>query len=393
MASDATRRCAAALRIEPEMGMFPLLSHRYITAMWKLYVILALVAPAALAQSTRQRDHFVPVVSETPAIRGEPVKLYVRERALPRVMRSGAGDKVVLFVHGAGTPAEVSFDVPYADYSWMGFLAKAGYDVFSLDLTGYGRSTRPPQMNDRCNLSAEQQKSFGMQCPQTYPGALTNIESDWHDITAAVDYIAKLRGVARVNLIGWSQGGPRAGGWAALHPDRVAKLVLLAPAYTRGVSADAPPLPVPGPVFNTQSRKEFIANWDRQAPCEHQYEQAAADSVWREMLKSDPVGARWSPPVRRAPIASSGWGWTTERVKAMSTPTLLVVGEQDKQVDPKRVGNLYEDLGASPKALLTLTCASHNAMWERKHRTLFEASLEWLDHGTVRGGQTGVLKD
>jgi pimeloyl-ACP methyl ester carboxylesterase len=47
---------------------------------------------------------------------------------------------VVLFVHGAGTPAEVSFDVPYKDYSWMAYLAQAGYDVFSVDMTGYGRS-------------------------------------------------------------------------------------------------------------------------------------------------------------------------------------------------------------------------------------------------------------
>src|SRR6202000_1269217 len=56
---------------------------------------------------------------------------------------AGAGDKWVLFIHGAGTPAEVSFDVPYQDYSWMGYLAKAGYDVFSVDMTGYGRSGRP----------------------------------------------------------------------------------------------------------------------------------------------------------------------------------------------------------------------------------------------------------
>jgi tRNA 2-selenouridine synthase len=37
-----------------------------------------------------------------------------------------AGDKVVLFVHGGGTPGAVAFDVPYQDYSWMAFLAAAG---------------------------------------------------------------------------------------------------------------------------------------------------------------------------------------------------------------------------------------------------------------------------
>ena len=69
-------------------------------------------------------------------------------------------DRVVLFVHGAGTPAEVAFDVPYQDYSWMAYLAHAGFDVFSMDMTGYGRSSRPTPMNDPCNLSREQQKAF-----------------------------------------------------------------------------------------------------------------------------------------------------------------------------------------------------------------------------------------
>ena len=61
----------------------------------------------------------------------------------------------MLFVHGAGTPAEVAFDVPYQDYSWMAYLARAGFDVFSVDMTGYGRSTRPAPMNDPCNLAED----------------------------------------------------------------------------------------------------------------------------------------------------------------------------------------------------------------------------------------------
>ena len=91
---------------------------------------LALLAAPAQAQDTWTRDHTVTVTSIVPAIAGNKSTLYVRERALPAVLRQGAGDKVVLFVHGAGTPAEVSFDVPYQDYSWMGYLARAGYDVF-----------------------------------------------------------------------------------------------------------------------------------------------------------------------------------------------------------------------------------------------------------------------
>jgi pimeloyl-ACP methyl ester carboxylesterase len=354
--------------------------------------VLALLACPAWAEEIPTRDHTVTVTSTVPAIAGHSSRLYVRERALPKVLRRGAGDKVVLFVHGAGTPAEVSFDVPYQDYSWMGYLAAAGYDVFSVDMTGYGRSVRPKPMDDKCNLSSEQQKGFGVSCPQSYPGNLTNVESDWNDISAAVAFIQKLRHVKKLNLVGWSQGGPRAGGWTANHPDQVAKLILLAPAYNRNAKTETPPLPVAGPVFNTQSHDEFIANWDRQAPCPGQYDPAAAASVWSEMLKSDPVGASWSPAVRRAPIASGGWGWTQAKVQAMTTPTLMVSGVNDKQVNPDRVRDFYADIGSPQKVFIDLACSSHNAMWEKNHLLLFQASLEWLGKGTVNGQSNVMLK-
>jgi pimeloyl-ACP methyl ester carboxylesterase len=360
--------------------------------MKRFIIAAALLAVPAAAQETTSRDHTVTVTSAVPAIVGRKSTLYVRERALPSVLRGGAGDKVVLFVHGAGTPAEVSFDVPYQDYSWMGYLAKAGYDVFSVDMTGYGRSARPAQMNDKCNLSPEQQKSFGVSCPATYPGNLTNIESDWNDISAAVDFIKQLRHVRKINLVAWSQGGPRAGGWTAKHPDQVTKLILLAPAYNRASKPERPPLPVPGAVFNTQSHDEFIANWDRQAPCQGQYTPEAAASVWSEMLKSDPVGAKWMPAVRRAPIASGGWVWTADDVKAMTTPTLIVSGINDKQVNPERAHDVYTALGAREKVFIDLGCSSHNAMWEKNHLLLFQASLEWLEKGTVNGQSNAMLK-
>src|SRR5476649_2018576 len=178
------------------------------TRLWTALALLAALATPALAQEPETRDHTVTVISTVPVIAEQKSELYVRERALPEVLRRGAGDRIVLFVHGAGTPAEVSFDVPYQDYSWMGYLAAAGYDVFTVDMTGYGRSARPTPMNDKCNLSPGQQKIFGVSCAQTYPGALTNMASDWNDITAAVNYIRKLRHMKKLSLIAWSQGGP-----------------------------------------------------------------------------------------------------------------------------------------------------------------------------------------
>ena len=243
-------------------------------------------------------DHYVPVQSAVPAIAGQATQIYVREVVeASTVLRGGpASDRVALFIHGAGTPAEVAFDVPYQDFSWMAYLAHAGYDVFSMDMTGYGRSTRPAAMNDPCNLSPDQQAALiptliPAACSPSYPHQMTTLASDWHDIDAVVDRIRALRHVEKLNVLGWSLGGPRSAGYAAQHPEKVAKLVLLAPAYNRAAKADPPAqVPANGAAMSTQSRQEFIVNWDRQVGCADQYESGTRDAIWSEMIASDTVG-------------------------------------------------------------------------------------------------------
>ena len=179
--------------------------------------------------------HHVRVKSTAPGMNGQYAQIYVREVTLAgSTPRAG----VVLFVHGAGTPAEVAFDVPYGDYSWMAYLARAGFDVFSMDMTGYGRSTRPSPMNDPCNLSEAQQAQFvpkliSAPCKQSYPTAISTMVSDWDDVGAVVDHLRALRGVDKVSLVGWSQGGTRTGGYVVRNPAKVARVVVLAP-HIRG---------------------------------------------------------------------------------------------------------------------------------------------------------------
>src|SRR5499427_1136212 len=183
-----------------------------------LLLTLLLVAPLFLAEDGDQLlsvDHYVRVKSTVPSIAGQISQIYVRERARAATPLRSANlaDRVVLFVHGAGTPAEVAFDVPYQDYSWMGYLARNGFDVFSMDTTGYGRSTRPSPMNDPCNLSKDAQAAFvpaliSAPCTPRYGQQLTTIASDWNDIGGVVDHIRSLRHVDKLNLLAWSLGGP-----------------------------------------------------------------------------------------------------------------------------------------------------------------------------------------
>lgn len=364
-----------------------------------LSLLTVVAQPLFAQQDILSIDHYVPNISKAPAMEGEVAQIYVRERTAHTTTARGENlaGRVVLFIHGAGTPAEVAFDVPYQGFSWMAYLATAGYDTFSMDTTGYGRSTRPNVMNDICNLSEGQQAAFVPSlltepCSPSYPFAATTIESDWDDIDAVVDYLREIRGVDKVHLVAWSLGGPRSAGYAAQHPEKVERIVLLAPAYGRDRSSNPPDaIPAPGPAFTKQSQQDFTGNWNRQVGCENQYQQAVSDAVWQAMLDSDPVGATWGTGVRRAPRTTT-WGWNQEVVSKTKTPMLLISPVHDAQVPAARVRDLYEDLGAEEKVLLDLACSSHNAMWEMNHEILFDATLQWLRDESVDGVKNGEMK-
>src|SRR5258708_39057859 len=61
--------------------------------------------------------------------------------------RSFAPERIVLFVHGATFPSETMFDIDLPGGSWMEHAARRGFDAYSVDIRGYGRSTRPAAMS------------------------------------------------------------------------------------------------------------------------------------------------------------------------------------------------------------------------------------------------------
>src|SRR6185295_11505285 len=68
------------------------------------------------------------------------ISLYVRNKA-PAGMQF-SGEKTVLFVHGATYPSETTFDLKLGEQSWMDYIAAHGYDVWLVDVRGYGRSSK-----------------------------------------------------------------------------------------------------------------------------------------------------------------------------------------------------------------------------------------------------------
>ena len=70
------------------------------------------------------------------------IQLHVRNRHLEG-RNSFPGERVVLFVHGATYPSETVFDIDLPGGSWAEHVARKGYDVYLVDVRGYGRSMRP----------------------------------------------------------------------------------------------------------------------------------------------------------------------------------------------------------------------------------------------------------
>ncbi|HEX5420068.1 MAG TPA: alpha/beta hydrolase [Gammaproteobacteria bacterium] len=364
--------------------------------------LLGLGRPALSAPAFVAVNRFVPHVSTVPANAGEKVGIFVHEKLTQATAdavaagRSSAG--VVLFVHGQSVPTVPDFDLQYKDYSWMEDLAAAGFDTFSMDQTGYGFSPRP-EMDDPCNMSAKDQaivtpNPLPKPCKPSYSHTLTSFQSDWDEIDSVVDYLRKLRGVKRVSLIGWSMGGPRAGGYAARHPDKIEKLILYAPAY-RASTPSEPPSDgrSAGVPMSLQTRQTLMQDrWQANVACPGQVDPGIRDVIWRTIMGFDSLGAVWGPPEGVMRVRTSTYfGWNSDYAAKITAPTLILVGQQDGLRPAAET--LYGDLTRAPnKVLVEMACATHFAVWEAaEHKLMHEASKEWLQSGEFRGRKNGQV--
>lgn len=363
------------------------------------FALVAGLTPAAAQESVQTIDRLVAHVSTVPAIAGKPIDLFVREKVPASIVNSPDGKapagKVVLFVHGGYSPSTLAFDVAYKNYSWMDHLAKRGYSVFAMDMTGYGRSGRP-MMDDPCNLDPKQQAALvpttiAAPCAAKYPFELVNSDSETADIGRVVDFIRQLRGVDKIALIGWSGGGVRTGTYVSRHPEKVEKLIIFASSnYNRKTSSEKPQLPAPGAPTTLQNRRVGVdQRWLGTVKCQDTVERGMPEMIWSLNLQNDPVGATWGTGGLRAP-SRTYWGWNAEAAGKIKVPTLIMVGDQDRLMPSNQ--NLFDDLGADKKAFLGISCATHFMVWEKQARVLHEASLDWLENTSLKGAATGRFR-
>ncbi len=152
-------------------------------------------------------------VSHSPAVRGTEhwtdkgdVRLFLWEK--PATAQPKAG--TILFVHGSSMASQPTFDLQVpgrTDSSVMDWFARRGFDAWSVDMEGYGRSTKDRDNNAPISYGAD-------------------------DCFAAASYIGKLRGSGPLLVYGISSGALRAALFAQRHPEMVARLALDAHVWT-----------------------------------------------------------------------------------------------------------------------------------------------------------------
>ena len=135
---------------------------------------------------------------------GGDVRLYLWRKRMAQAPRGP-----LLFVHGSSVQSVPAFDLQIPgrpESSVMDWFARLGYDTWTFDCEGYGRSDKSRPVNADISCGAD-------------------------DIAAVSDFILK-NSDQKLLLYGPSSGALRVGLFAQRHPERIRRIVLDALVYT-----------------------------------------------------------------------------------------------------------------------------------------------------------------
>jgi len=327
-------------------------------------LIACLAAPAAMAAAVETEEFTI-------SSRLPNVELYIRNKH-PHTLSEVPTGKTVLFLHGASYPAHSSFDLPIDGQSWMDWLASRGYDVYSLDMAGYGKSGHPPEMK---------------QTAEANPPVVDTSQAV-EDLTRAVDFILSRRNIDKLVLVGWSWGATVAGSYANTNQSRVERLVLYAPQWLRDVTPPGDADLARVPAWRSVDPREARDIWLKAVP------EAKRDAVLPKAVFSTWMAATVAsdsdpavPGTVRAPNgvvldtmrfwASGKPRWNPER---LSIPALVIQGEWDAEAPPSMGMVVFNKLTHSPfKRYVMVGETTHAALFETNRVQLYRAVQEFLE--------------
>jgi alpha-beta hydrolase superfamily lysophospholipase len=265
-----------------------------------------------------------------------------RETALP----------VLFLVHGSSISARPSFDltVPgHGEYSLMNKFAEYGFDVWTMDFEGYGRS---PQAEGN-----------------------SNIADGVEDLRAAVEVVARETGQQRYHFFGESSGALRAGAFAIAHPERVHRLVLTALTYTGEGSPTLADRAKQLDYYRTHNRRPRdrdmiygIFTRDKAGTSE----QAVADALANAELPfgdTVPTGT-YLDMTANLPVIDPA---------KIQAPVLVARGEYDGIATEADLLNFYRKLPSSDRQLAILPGAAHSLVLCTNRHQLWHVTRAFLE--------------
>lgn len=307
------------------------------------------------------------IQSDTPGI-----ELLVRNKRLASI-ESFSAERTILIVHGATYPIESLFDVALDGFTFLDFLASHGYDVYAVNVRGYGGSTRPPEMEQ----------------PADHNPPLVRTETAVRDFGTAVDFILKRKKLSKINVFGMSWGGTIAAAYTSMHNDKVNKLSLVAPQW---ISSEPIPLDPGGQIeaYRFVPTNQMKVRWLSAAP-EHKRASLLPEGwfeKWSEAtFASDPTSKMRTPPSIQAtngPIQDVreywGAGKKLYEPRDIKVPVLLVHAEWDIDVPIELAKELFSEITGAPyRRWAEIGEGTHMVMLEKNRLQVFQAVQQFLD--------------
>lgn len=284
------------------------------------------------------------------AVKG-PVHLamYRKRKTAPR-----AGEKplpVLFLVHGSSLSGRGSFDITapgIGEYSLMNVFARLGYDVWTMDHEGYGRSTQTAGNSD--------------------------IASGVEDLKAASIVLARETRQSKYSFFGESSGALRAAAFAVARPEAAERLMLAALTYTGKDSPTLGKRAEDTEYFRTHNRRKrdlamirSIFTRDKPGTSDPRlgdviakYELQFGDSV--------PTGT-YLDMTANLPVVDP---------TKVSAPVMILRGEYDGIASEADVLDFFQHLPNSEREFVVLAGAAHSVVFSNTRRQLWHVMEGFL---------------
>lgn len=276
------------------------------------------------------------------------VKLYIYRKRLA----AGALQRPVLFlVHGSSISGRPSFDLAtpgLGEYSLMNVFARYGFDVWTMDFEGYGRSTVTPGNSD--------------------------IKTGVLDLAAVMPIVKRETGQEKFHFWGESSGALRAAAFASAHPDQADRLILGALTYT---GKDSPTLEDRGknlPFFRANSRRkrdlEMVRSiFTRDHP-------GTSDARLGDVLAAAELPHGDTVPTGTYLDMTANLP-VVDPVKVKS-PVLIIRGEYDGIATIEDVSNFFDKLPNPDRQFVVLPGIAHSLQFAINRQLVYHAANSFL---------------